>query len=107
VENVAFGLDSKPYSKESGLTACATSFNSLGWRDLKRYQPSSPARHVQARLHRPRPRLRSHGHSNVDEPFGPLDAQTRMILQDELLKIWEQKRQTIISSPTISSKPWR
>jgi NitT/TauT family transport system ATP-binding protein len=32
----------------------------------------------------------------MDEPFGPLDAQTRMILQDELLKIWEQKRQTIV-----------
>jgi NitT/TauT family transport system ATP-binding protein len=32
----------------------------------------------------------------MDEPFGPLDAQTRMVLQDELLKIWEQKRQTIV-----------
>jgi NitT/TauT family transport system ATP-binding protein len=32
----------------------------------------------------------------MDEPFGPLDAQTRMVLQDELLKIWEQKRQTIL-----------
>ena len=32
----------------------------------------------------------------MDEPFGPFDAQTRMVLQDELLKIWEQKRQTIL-----------
>jgi len=32
----------------------------------------------------------------MDEPFGPLDAQTRMVLQDELLKIWEHKRQTIV-----------
>src|SRR5918992_5631957 len=24
----------------------------------------------------------------MDEPFGPLDAQTRVILQDELLKLW-------------------
>jgi NitT/TauT family transport system ATP-binding protein len=32
----------------------------------------------------------------MDEPFGPLDAQTRMVLQEELLTIWEQQRQTIV-----------
>src|SRR5215475_5025034 len=32
----------------------------------------------------------------MDEPFGPLDAQTRLSLQDELLNIWEQQRQTIV-----------
>ena len=26
----------------------------------------------------------------MDEPFGPLDAQTRVILQAELLKLWER-----------------
>jgi NitT/TauT family transport system ATP-binding protein len=32
----------------------------------------------------------------MDEPFGALDAQTRNSLQDELLKIWEQKHVTFI-----------
>jgi NitT/TauT family transport system ATP-binding protein len=32
----------------------------------------------------------------MDEPFGALDAQTRNILQDELLKIWEQKNVTVL-----------
>jgi NitT/TauT family transport system ATP-binding protein len=32
----------------------------------------------------------------MDEPFGPLDAQTRLSLQDQLLKIWSQTRVTII-----------
>jgi NitT/TauT family transport system ATP-binding protein len=31
----------------------------------------------------------------MDEPFGSLDAQTRIVLQDELLRIWEQKRMTV------------
>jgi NitT/TauT family transport system ATP-binding protein len=26
----------------------------------------------------------------MDEPFGPLDAQTRLILQDQLLEIWNR-----------------
>jgi NitT/TauT family transport system ATP-binding protein len=32
----------------------------------------------------------------MDEPFGPLDAQTRMLLQDELLRIWDKNKKTIV-----------
>jgi NitT/TauT family transport system ATP-binding protein len=32
----------------------------------------------------------------MDEPFGPLDAITRLVLQDELLKLWEERRQTVV-----------
>jgi len=32
----------------------------------------------------------------MDEPFGPLDAQTRVILQDELLKLWEGSGKSIL-----------
>lgn len=32
----------------------------------------------------------------MDEPFGPLDAQTRLILQQELLDLWARKRKTIL-----------
>jgi NitT/TauT family transport system ATP-binding protein len=32
----------------------------------------------------------------MDEPFGPLDAQTRLLLQDELLRIWTGSGKTIV-----------
>jgi NitT/TauT family transport system ATP-binding protein len=32
----------------------------------------------------------------MDEPFGPLDAQTRLILQDELQRLWQGSGRTIV-----------
>jgi len=32
----------------------------------------------------------------MDEPFSALDAQTRQLLQEELLRIWEQTRKTVL-----------
>jgi NitT/TauT family transport system ATP-binding protein len=32
----------------------------------------------------------------MDEPFGALDAQTRMVMQNELLALWSQQRTTIL-----------
>lgn len=32
----------------------------------------------------------------MDEPFGPLDAQTRLLLQSQLLDLWAQEQKTIV-----------
>jgi len=32
----------------------------------------------------------------MDEPFGALDAQTRTVMQDELLRIWNQRKKTVL-----------
>jgi len=32
----------------------------------------------------------------MDEPFGPLDAQTRLVLQDELMQLWHESGHTIV-----------
>jgi NitT/TauT family transport system ATP-binding protein len=32
----------------------------------------------------------------MDEPFGPLDAQTRIVLQEQLLNLWAATKKTII-----------
>ncbi|MGH2451854.1 MAG: ABC transporter ATP-binding protein [Candidatus Limnocylindria bacterium] len=32
----------------------------------------------------------------MDEPFGPLDAQTRIVLQDQLLRLWSASKKSII-----------
>lgn len=32
----------------------------------------------------------------MDEPFGPLDAQTRLLLQEQLLELWQSERKTVV-----------
>jgi NitT/TauT family transport system ATP-binding protein len=32
----------------------------------------------------------------MDEPFGPLDAQTRLLMQHDLLDLWRTMRKTIV-----------
>jgi NitT/TauT family transport system ATP-binding protein len=95
-QNVGFGLDSKRFSGPERDRQVRYFINLAGLTGFEKYYPaqlsggmSKRASIVRALAYEPPVIL-------MDEPFGPLDAQTRMVLQDELLKIWEQKRQTIV-----------
>jgi len=95
-ENVGFGLDAKRYSRSEREQQVKQFIHLAGLAGFEKYYPaqlsggmSKRASIVRALAYEPPAIL-------MDEPFGPLDAQTRMVLQDELLKIWEQKRQTIV-----------
>jgi len=95
-ENVAFGLDSKPYSKEERANRVRHFIQLAGLAGFEKRYPAQLSGGMAKRASIVRALAYDPTVILMDEPFGPLDAQTRMILQDELLKIWEQKRQTII-----------
>jgi NitT/TauT family transport system ATP-binding protein len=95
-ENVGFGLDAKRFPRPARARQVEYFIKLAGLAGFEKYYPaqlsggmSKRASIVRALAYEPPVIL-------MDEPFGPLDAQTRMVLQDELLKIWEQKRQTIL-----------
>ena len=95
-ENVGFGLNPKRYSRVDRERQVKYFIKLAGLSGFEKYYPAQlsggmgkRASIIRALAYEPPVIL-------MDEPFGPLDAQTRMVLQAELLKIWEQKRQTIV-----------
>ena len=95
-ENVAFGLDSRRFSKEEREGRIHHFIKLAGLEGFEKHYPSQLSGGMSKRASIIRALVYEPAVILMDEPFGPLDAQTRMILQDELLKIWEQKRQTIV-----------
>jgi NitT/TauT family transport system ATP-binding protein len=95
-ENVAFGLDSRSYSKQERAERIRQYIQLAGLAGFEDRYPSQLSGGMSKRASIVRALAYDPPVILMDEPFGPLDAQTRMILQDELLKIWEQKRQTIV-----------
>ena len=42
----------------------------------------------------------------LDEPFGALDAQLRLIMQQELLRLVERRQMTVILAVSYTHLPW-
>ena len=95
-ENVGFGLECRDYSEEERQHRIRHYIELAGLTGFEKHYPAELSGGMAKRASI----IRSLAYDPLvilmDEPFGPLDAQTRMILQDELLKIWEKMQQTII-----------
>lgn len=95
-ENVGFGLDPKRYPRKRREEQVRYFIDLAGLTGFEKYYPAQLSGGMSKRASIMRALAYEPPVILMDEPFGPLDAQTRMVLQDELLKIWEQKRQTIV-----------
>ena len=95
-ENIAFGLHSKSYSREERERRTRHFIRLAGLGGFEKHYPAQLSGGMSKRASIMRALAYDPPVILMDEPFGPLDAQTRMVLQDELLKIWDQQRQTIV-----------
>lgn len=96
IENVAFGLKMKGVPKRARLQTAREHLAMVGLSGFEEHYPEQLSGGMKQRTAIARALAFDPEVLLMDEPFAALDAQTREILQGELLKIWEKTKKTII-----------
>jgi NitT/TauT family transport system ATP-binding protein len=96
IENVEFPLETRGVAREERRREAQRLVELMGLAGFEHHYPYQLSGGMQKRGSIARTMVYDPDVILMDEPFGPLDAQTRMILQHELLKLWSRKRKTII-----------
>jgi NitT/TauT family transport system ATP-binding protein len=94
--NVALGLEGKGVDKSQISDRVSELLTMVGLQDFARAFPSELSGGMRQRVAIIRALAYNPQILLMDEPFGALDAITRDKLQDDLLRIWEQTRKTIV-----------
>lgn len=97
LENVAFAVKSRhpDWSKRQVRELCLKYLELVGLKDTYNRKPSQLSGGMRQRVGIARAFAIESKLLLMDEPFGALDALTRGIIQEELLRIWEQTSQTV------------
>jgi len=94
--NVEFGLENLGVKKQERRRRAHEVIKLVDLEGFETYYPSQLSGGMQQRVGLARAIAVEPTILLMDEPFGSVDDQTRMLLQDELLKIWEQAQKTVI-----------
>lgn len=96
LDNVAFGLQMRGLPKKERLSIAFDWLERVGLRKFANYYPGQISGGMKQRVSIARALANDPEVLLMDEPLGALDAQTRMVLQAELLRIWEENRKTVV-----------
>jgi NitT/TauT family transport system ATP-binding protein/sulfonate transport system ATP-binding protein len=94
--NIALGLKFKKISKNEQQEIVDEYLQIIGLNDFRKSYPHQLSGGMQQRVAIARTLANDPDIVLMDEPFGALDAYTRIQLQRELLRIWEHQKKTII-----------
>ncbi|MBN1431413.1 MAG: ABC transporter ATP-binding protein [Methanomicrobiaceae archaeon] len=95
-DNIGFGLEMKGYSREDKKKIVDEYLDLVNLEGFGMSYPHELSGGMRQRVAIARALANDPKVLLMDEPFGALDAQTRNMMQRELLEIWEKTRKTII-----------
>jgi len=95
-DNISFGLELKGVPKKQRLETAKHYLNLIGLKGFEKHYPVQLSGGMKQRVAIARALANDPKILLMDEPFGALDAQTRTIMQEILLKVWEESRKTIL-----------
>lgn len=96
LDNVAFGLEMQGVPRKERYERSLDFLKRVGLAGYAKRNPHELSVGMRQRIAIARAFVTDPEILLMDEPFGSLDAQTRLILQDELLKIWSDHKKTVI-----------
>ncbi|OGS42665.1 MAG: nitrate ABC transporter ATP-binding protein, partial [Euryarchaeota archaeon RBG_16_62_10] len=95
-KNVEFGLEIKGVAEAERARAAAKYLELVGLKGFAESHPRELSGGMKQRVAIARALANEPEVLLMDEPFGSLDAQTRNLMQKELLRIWSATRKTIL-----------
>jgi len=96
IDNVAFGLEMRGVPRPDRYRRARALIASVGLRGFEDHRPGQLSGGMRQRVALARALILDRPILLMDEPFAALDAQTKIVMQEELMRIFEQTHKTIL-----------
>lgn len=96
LENAALSLETQELGKKESRTHALEFLEKIGLGKFAEAYPHTLSGGMRQRVAIARAFLADPEILLMDEPFGMLDSQTRLVMQEELLNLWQERQHTVV-----------